>query len=585
MKKHFFILGLLSLTITTVMLANTGGNLALFNGTNETWTRVDQNSYQFGSWDFPATISPGGFAGIYIEYQEGIFIATGDTYATATYRTPSGHTILIMSGYKYINVQLSNFTNLYNAGPTFFSLGFRWNAYVNFGLYEIDGLIYTDHTDMQNWMKDSYTFIADKRVIDICIPGSHDAGMYVDNGGTPLASQCNTLTQDKSIYDQLLLGTRFFDIRPVKSAGIFKTGHYGNIGDKTCQGKNGESIASIIQGINNFISKAGRKEFIILYLSHSLDTDGPVTSGWYNPLNISQWNQLFNQLSAINNLYILPANERINLTQLKISQFLNNGTSSVLIIVDNGNDYGSYPAATHIDAQYYKKGFYVSSESLNKFDNYSGSNDYSIMSSGSNTSGQLYKMYNNPLSYFLLSWTLTQSSEQAVGCVSPFYVASIKDLASIANANLTTILYNYTKTVFPNIIYTDLIIDSRPAILSKIINKNTTGKLIGINSITTEALAEIPAVYSLGQNYPNPFNPSTVIRYGLPSRSMVRLKTYNTLGQQVKELVNSQQEAGYHEVTWQGGVSSGVYFYRIEAFAVDHPQKRYIKTKKLILLR
>jgi hypothetical protein len=164
-------------------------------------------------------------------------------------------------------------------------------------------------------------------------------------------------------------------------------------------------------------------------------------------------------------------------------------------------------------------------------------------------------------------------------------VASIKDLASIANANLTTILNNYTQTVFPNIIYTDLIIDSRPAICSKIINKNTTGKLIGINSITTEALAEIPTVYSLGQNYPNPFNPSTVIRYGLPSRSIVRLKMYNTLGQQVKELVNSQQEAGYHEVTWQAGVSSGAYFYRIEAFAVDNPQKQYIETKKLILLR
>ncbi|MFA4906976.1 MAG: FG-GAP-like repeat-containing protein [archaeon] len=100
-----------------------------------------------------------------------------------------------------------------------------------------------------------------------------------------------------------------------------------------------------------------------------------------------------------------------------------------------------------------------------------------------------------------------------------------------------------------------------------------------------ETFTKIPSVYSLNQNYPNPFNPSTLIRYGLPSRSTVKLKVYNTLGQQVGELVNSIQEAGYHDVTWQANVCSGVYVYRIEAFAVDKQETQYIETKKLIVIK
>ena len=89
----------------------------------------------------------------------------------------------------------------------------------------------------------------------------------------------------------------------------------------------------------------------------------------------------------------------------------------------------------------------------------------------------------------------------------------------------------------------------------------------------------VPASFSLGQNYPNPFNPTTTIRYGLPQQSSVRLTLFNTLGQQVETLVNESQEAGYHEVKFDGsGLASGVYLFRMQA-------GDFVQSRRLLLLK
>lgn len=89
----------------------------------------------------------------------------------------------------------------------------------------------------------------------------------------------------------------------------------------------------------------------------------------------------------------------------------------------------------------------------------------------------------------------------------------------------------------------------------------------------------IPKEFSLLQNYPNPFNPSATFRYALPHASFVMLTVHNTLGQQVAQLVNEQQAAGYHETVFYGdGLASGVYFYRLQA-------GNFVASKKLLLLK
>jgi sugar lactone lactonase YvrE len=80
-------------------------------------------------------------------------------------------------------------------------------------------------------------------------------------------------------------------------------------------------------------------------------------------------------------------------------------------------------------------------------------------------------------------------------------------------------------------------------------------------------------------NYPNPFNASTVIQYNLPSSSDVTIEIYDILGRKIETLVQGEQPAGNHQVTWDAGYqSSGIYFYRIQA-------GEYTETRKMVILK
>jgi hypothetical protein len=91
---------------------------------------------------------------------------------------------------------------------------------------------------------------------------------------------------------------------------------------------------------------------------------------------------------------------------------------------------------------------------------------------------------------------------------------------------------------------------------------------------------------SLGQNYPNPFNPVTAIEFSIREAGPVTLRVYNAAGQLVKTLVGPGEltPSGAHAVEWDGlndrgsAVSSGVYFYRIEA-------PGFTKSRKMVLLK
>ena len=105
------------------------------------------------------------------------------------------------------------------------------------------------------------------------------------------------------------------------------------------------------------------------------------------------------------------------------------------------------------------------------------------------------------------------------------------------------------------------------------------------SSVIDIDVTAVPAKFDLSQNYPNPFNPSTTIHYALPVASNVRLVVFNTLGQEVATLINRQQEAGWQSVEWNANISSGIYFYRIEATNVSNSNNHFVETKKMLLMR
>ncbi len=100
----------------------------------------------------------------------------------------------------------------------------------------------------------------------------------------------------------------------------------------------------------------------------------------------------------------------------------------------------------------------------------------------------------------------------------------------------------------------------------------------------------IPSKYYLSQNYPNPFNPQTEIKFGIPALSKVTLGIYNLLGQRVSTLLNTELSEGVYNVSWDGTdsygrqMSSGLYFYKLEATSIDG-NKKFSAIKKMLLVR
>lgn len=116
------------------------------------------------------------------------------------------------------------------------------------------------------------------------------------------------------------------------------------------------------------------------------------------------------------------------------------------------------------------------------------------------------------------------------------------------------------------------------------IDSSTSNSLIvilnGRNTVgVTQISSEIPAEFNLFNNYPNPFNPVTNIKFDIPKSSFVKLHIYDSKGAVVSELVNTNLQAGSYNYSFDAvKLSSGVYFYRVEAGS-------FTETKRMILLK
>ena len=106
----------------------------------------------------------------------------------------------------------------------------------------------------------------------------------------------------------------------------------------------------------------------------------------------------------------------------------------------------------------------------------------------------------------------------------------------------------------------------------------------GSQEMTLGKSTILPDNYTLHQNYPNPFNPVTTLRYSLPFYDHVTLTIYDLKGEEINQIVNSNQPAGFQSVVWNAtdyfgrSVGAGVYLYQIQA-------GDFKDTRKMVLLK
>jgi hypothetical protein len=105
--------------------------------------------------------------------------------------------------------------------------------------------------------------------------------------------------------------------------------------------------------------------------------------------------------------------------------------------------------------------------------------------------------------------------------------------------------------------------------------------LNGTVNYSEEVNIEVKSVYTyyLDQNYPNPFNPATTIKFGLKKKSNVRIDVFNSIGENVKTILNEERDPGNYTINFNAvDMPSGVYLYRITA-------ETFSSVKKMMLVK
>ncbi len=99
------------------------------------------------------------------------------------------------------------------------------------------------------------------------------------------------------------------------------------------------------------------------------------------------------------------------------------------------------------------------------------------------------------------------------------------------------------------------------------------------DNILTPSDNQQPLACLLYPAFPNPFNPVTTIKYQLAKDTHVSLKIFNSIGQEVTTLVNTEKKAGYYSIAWDAeNNATGLYFVLMKT-------DEYHQINKMLLIR
>ncbi len=155
----------------------------------------------------------------------------------------------------------------------------------------------------------------------------------------------------------------------------------------------------------------------------------------------------------------------------------------------------------------------------------------------------------------------------------------------VATVNIPSSSYAYTSNArirFRN----DASGNSDWIYVDEITFRGFTGARVGEGGVRIAKVKDMPIPTERGmedkfytKSYPNPFNPATTISFNLVDAAQVRLDVFNVRGQRVATLVDEFKSSGLHTVPFNAtGLSSGVYFYRLQAGDL-------VEQRRLVLLK
>ncbi|KAI9375354.1 pectate lyase superfamily protein-domain-containing protein [Aspergillus egyptiacus] len=220
------------------------GYFILVNGSPYKWKVIYQHSYQMDTWnwyDVPAGES------LQIEYQFKDDETRVDDKGEVTYEIEgTNKTFQVWARVEetdprnnvlHLRVQYDNLETQDMPGGGSLELPHRWGfgsgyrsiPWVLTGSEEYG--FWSSASPPTGWMGSIMDVIGPRKLKHVCMPGSHDAGMYKLDGKTTGANEENTITQYLNFYNQLRRGSRYFDVRPVvaNADGDYYCGHYSNV--------------------------------------------------------------------------------------------------------------------------------------------------------------------------------------------------------------------------------------------------------------------------------------------------------------------------------------------------------------------
>lgn len=252
---------------------------------------------------------------------------------------------------------------------------------------------------------------------DICLPGAHDAGMYVLSTCEFGSNACNTQTQDESMKVMLERGVRAFDIRPVKigtTNPVYFTQHKTSCDGLGCRG---DRIENILNETKAFVDE--HSELVILYFGHFCNVDAR-DEGLQTMVNDILQDRLHkdtlnvsSSLIGLDLKTIIPPSEGKGKVVILYDGVSNNASDRALGIFANSyiSQSGSYANSYIVDV--------MIEDQVGKYEDFDHASN----------------------KIFSLSWTLTLNADLSIQCANPFgNNLGIEGYAAHAHEALPTIM-------------------------------------------------------------------------------------------------------------------------------------------------